>query len=141
MQRTEATLGGFNQGRLAKVGGFLPAVLLLACLLTAPTVAQAEGDAATQGPKLFTAHKCNLCHGVETMGIEAKTKSEKLVGPDLSAYESEDFDSLAKFLRKQEEADDGPHKREFAGSDEELKTLLDWLASTPAPATADDQGP
>ncbi len=141
MRHSESWLVGFTRACQARAGW----LLLLTCLLAAPSVVAAaadsgQGDAATDGPKLFTAHKCNLCHGVETANIVAKTKSEKLAGPDLSAHEMEDFDALAKFLRKQEEGDDGLHKREFEGTDDELRSILEWLANTPARAAA-DHGP
>ena len=142
MRRSGSWLRGLKEVCLKnhhrpKIGWFIPLVLLV----LAPAAVSAEGaDLATEGPKLFTAHKCILCHGVETAQIAAKTKSEKLAGPDLSAHEVEDFEALAKFLRKQEDGAHGPHKKEFEGTDEELRLILDWLATTPAKADAPGSG-
>ena len=110
------------------------AILFLALLATLPTtaVALAEGEATASGPELFTTHKCMLCHGVEAAGIEAKTKSAKMAGPDVSGFTTDDVAALAGYLRKQSERDGVAHKREFEGTDEELQTILDWLGSLEA---------
>ena len=53
--------------------------LALSSVCIAPALL-AEGS---DGKGVFEAQKCNLCHAVSSAGIEAKTKSEKLKGPDL----------------------------------------------------------
>ncbi len=103
------------------------AVAILA--LAAPvTLAEDTGDAKA----LFVeTHKCNMCHGVAAEGIEAKTKSEKMKGEDLSGYKSDkELADLAAFMRKESEGDQ--HKKGFKGTDEELQTILDWLGSLEA---------
>lgn len=92
-------------------------------------VAASSGSAGAAEPKeLFMTHKCNLCHAVEAVGIEAKVKSEKMKGPELSGYAATDTDSLEAFLRKEETLNETEHKRAYEGSREELDQLLKWLA-------------
>lgn len=110
-------------------------VVVAALFLTAATPAAAEGGA--DGPKFFEQHKCVLCHGVAAAEIEAKTTSEKLLGPDLSGYATEDAAALGKYLRKEEEKDGQAHKREFKGGDDELQAMLDWLGSLESAASAE----
>jgi len=80
------------------------------------------------GKKIFKTEKCNTCHAVSTVGIAAKTKSEKLMGPDLvnlaEAYEAE---WIVNYLRKEADLDGRTHKKPFKGTDEELQALVDWL--------------
>lgn len=103
------------------------AVAILALAAPAATLAD-EGD-----PKeLFVeTHKCNMCHGVAAEGVEAKTKSDKMKGPDLSGYKSDkELAELAAFMRKEKEGDQ--HKKGFKGTDEELQAIVDWLGSLEA---------
>ena len=80
------------------------------------------------GKQVFEDEKCNLCHDVSTVGIEAKTKSEKLKGPDLvnlaEVYEAE---WIAKYVKKEADKEGKTHKKPFKGTDEELQALVDWL--------------
>ncbi len=72
--------------------------------------------------------KCSMCHSISTRGIEAKTKSNKLKGPDLVNLSAR-YDSawLAKYLTKKVGKNGKKHKKRFKGSDEELQALVDWL--------------
>lgn len=97
------------------------AVLLGLALATAPLAAQ-END----GKAIFEAQKCNLCHSVSTVGIEATTKSDKLKGPDLVDLDQE-AEWVVKYLKKEADKDGKSHTKPFKGSDEELKALVDWL--------------
>ena len=88
-----------------------------------------------KGREIFQKQKCNTCHTVKAAGIEAKTTSDRMKGPELSGYELDvKFADLAAFLRKEGEMDgtDGKHKAEFKGTDEELQTIIDWLGSLEA---------
>ncbi len=101
--------------------------LLAAFFLAAPAAL------AKDGQEVFMGEKCNMCHGVAAADIEAKTSSEKMLGPDLSGYQaSVDFATLAAYLRKEGELESGKHKGNFKGTDEELKAMVDWLASLEA---------
>jgi rubrerythrin len=85
--------------------------------------ARAEGPA---GQELFLAQKCDMCHSVSTVGIEAKTKSAAMAGGDLVDLDHE-ADWLTQYLKKETQLDDKDHKKEFKGTDEELQTLVQWL--------------
>lgn len=98
-------------------------ILALAFSVAPATVAQEALD----GEEIFMAQKCNLCHSIESAGIEAKVQSDKMKGPDLGGYEPEEGVELGAFLRKEAAIDGVEHKREFKGADEELQALLDWL--------------
>ncbi len=97
--------------------------LALAALPTSTVAAEAPA-----GQKVFEAQKCNLCHSVPAAGIEAKTSSEKMKGPDLTSAEAaKDRERLVKYIRKEAKINDADHKKEFKGTDEELQALVDWL--------------
>ena len=106
--------------------------VLLAVALTG-TRSSAAAD-APDAKRLFTeTHKCSMCHSVAAADVEARTKSEKLRGPDMSGFQTDmSFEKLAAFARKQAEIDGKPHKKEFKGTDEELQAILDWLGSLEA---------
>jgi mono/diheme cytochrome c family protein len=104
--------------------------VVLALVFSAPPAAVAAD--APDGQAVFMAEKCNLCHSVNGAGIEAKTKSDKLKGPDLSGYEPPAGFDVSAFVRKQMDKDGESHRREFKGTDEELQALLSWLKSQSA---------
>jgi cytochrome c2 len=80
------------------------------------------------GKQVFEDEKCNLCHSVSTAGIEAKTKSEKLKGPDLvNLADSYEAKWIVKYVKKEADLDGKTHKKPFKGTDEELQALVDWL--------------
>ncbi len=87
---------------------------------------------ALDGKEVFIAQKCNLCHGVSSAGV-AKT-SEKVKAPDLTGTVTvADEARLTRFVRKLEPNKDGKkHGKEFKGTDEEIKAILDWLATQKA---------
>jgi hypothetical protein len=122
--------------QLLTLASILVATVLVLSLVAPAPVALAgdEGDMMMDGKALFEQHKCNLCHSVSAVEIESKTSSDKMKGPDLSGFELDDmtFEDVAAFLRKSTELDGAKHKREFKGTDEELKTILDWLGSLEA---------
>lgn len=96
--------------------------------VTAPALA--ESPVSLDGQEVFMGQKCNLCHSIEAADIEAKTKSDKLKGPDLSEVtERHEDDWLAKYLRKEEDLEGKQHTKAFTGSDEELGAMISWLHS------------
>ena len=108
------TIGMSFAGALLVVGLFGPAGSVRA--------EDAPGQAA------FLTQKCNMCHGVSSAGIEAKTKSEKMAGGDLTGIgERRDADWIAKYVKKEIDNDGTQHKKQFAGTDDELETLVGWL--------------
>lgn len=115
--------------KIASLTVGLAAVAMLLSLFIAPVftaaAAQGAGD-APDGKEVFLAQKCNMCHAVSTVGIEAKVKSETMQGPDLVDLER-DPEWIAQFVTKEIELDGEKHKKEFKGSDEELDVLISWL--------------
>jgi mono/diheme cytochrome c family protein len=101
--------------------------LAAAFLLAGAFAFAAPAAEAADGKEIFLAQKCNLCHAVSSAGIEATTTNEKLKGPDLSSIELPDPETLAAYLKQEENLDEKKHKKKFSGSDEELKALIDWL--------------
>ena len=95
--------------------------VLAAWLVPAPLAAQ---DAA--GKTAFLENKCNMCHSVESQGIE---KTTKMVAPDLSDTGNlvESAEWLKGFLLKENETDAGAHKKTWTGTDEQLEAIIDWL--------------
>lgn len=95
----------------------------LAVLLSVPAGAADDG-----GQAAFLAARCDMCHSVSTAGIEAKTKSESMRGPDLvDLAKTRDAQWLVKYLQREIQLDGKEHKKEFKGSDEELQAIVDWL--------------
>ncbi len=70
-------------------------------ILTLVAVVGLAGPAAAEveGQKVFEAQKCNMCHAVPSAGIEAKTTSEKMKGPDLVDLKR-DAKWIAGYLQK-----------------------------------------
>lgn len=80
------------------------------------------------GKAIFVNRKCNKCHSVSTQGIEAKTRSEKLKGPDLvNLTDKYKPGWIARYLKKKVKKNGRFHRTSFKGTDEELQTLVDWL--------------
>ena len=99
--------------------------LFLGLLLVLANPAPSQDSESTSGQDLFLSNRCNTCHAVASVEITAK--SQKAAGPDLGGYEVEDFDLLARFLRKEEELAGEEHTKTFKGSDEDLRIIVDWL--------------
>lgn len=92
-----------------------------------------EVDAEKAQELFVETHRCVRCHSVASADLERE--SEKMKGPDIGGYTTEDVEALIRFLRKEEERADGTkHKKTYDGSDEELMTILCWLETLePAP--------
>jgi len=81
------------------------------------------------GRTIFLAERCQVCHGVATAGIAEETLAESLRGPDLSGYgQRYPADRLALYLKKEDVLANRPHLLRFRGGDEDLHTLIAWLA-------------
>lgn len=81
-----------------------------------------EGD----GKTIFTEKKCNTCHTVEVVQIESKKKDAVDLSKTGDKYNSE---FLMKFLTKTEKIDGKEHKTTLKGTEEEIKTVSEWLSS------------
>lgn len=81
------------------------------------------------GKKIFIDNKCNICHTVNSVGIESK-KSD---ATDLSNVGAElKKDDMIKYLKKEMKLNDKKHKTAFKGSDEDLEKLVEWLITLKA---------
>jgi hypothetical protein len=123
---------------LAALTAILGLPLLLA--VTVPRVATAAAPGALPacptpdcppGMQVLLALKCNLCHSVQSVGIERKSKSEKTMGPDLSTIGAEhDAAWLARWQRQEvANAEGKKHEKAFKGTPEQLAELTEWLAT------------
>ena len=92
----------------------------------------AWGEDELDGKAQFMTHKCNLCHGVPAVEIEAETKSDKMKGADLGGPVEIKFEKLAGYVRGKGDLNGKKHKKEFKGTDEELQAIIDWLGSLEA---------
>jgi cytochrome c551/c552 len=78
------------------------------------------------GKTIFTEKKCNTCHTVEVVQIESKKKD----AVDLSITgDKHNSEFLMKYLTKTEKINDKEHKISMKGTQEEIKTVSEWLAS------------
>jgi len=93
--------------------------------------AAAAGEAAKTGKEIFTAQKCNTCHSIDSQSIARTSTSDKMKGPDLSDIgKGHDAAWLTKWMKKEVAAEDGKkHMPTFKGTDDELKTLTEWLST------------
>jgi len=116
------------------------AVVALGALIA--TAAWAEEAKGGKGKEIFTQYRCMACHSVKAQAIEKKAVVEeeeapaagaaaaKKKPPDLSGVGVErDAAWMTKWLLKQEKIDGLFHKKKFRGTDAELKSLTDWLAT------------
>ncbi len=118
--------------------------LPLALLILLLTVESRAGDgdqqsgSGTGGRTIFLAQKCNMCHSVQSAGIEATTKSKKMKGPDLTGITSRrETDWIAKYIRKEVQLDGRDHKKEFKGSEKELAAVISWLGEQTPESTGE----
>jgi len=94
-------------------------------------LASAASAGAADGKELFLAQKCNTCHSIAAAGITATTKSEKMKGPALDGVVAEKgVEWTLKFLHKEVELEGKKHGKDVSKmSADDLKTLVDWLAT------------
>ena len=110
---------------------FWLAAASLAALVLVMIPAQLPAEGESEAQTLFVdTHKCSMCHSIASAGVERK--SDKMKGSDLGGYSTDDAAALGKYLRKEEQRDGEDHKRSYKGTDEELQTILDWLATLEA---------
>ena len=118
---------------MTRVNLFRMLMLVAAMAFVVGSVSMAAS--AADGQKVFEDSKCGTCHSVGAVGIEAKTKSDKMKGPDLSGYKlpaGKTMADLAAYVRKEADLEGKSHRQGFKGTDEELQTILDWLGSLEA---------
>ncbi len=78
------------------------------------------------GKAIFVAQKCTTCHAISSQGLP----KENPKGGDLSDVGTKhNADWIMAFITKQETLNGKKHMKKFGGTDEELHTLANWLAS------------
>ena len=102
--------------------------ILLALTLVGPLAGStvAEAEESSDGLTLFIAQKCNMCHSVPEVDVAALVKSKKMRGPDMPA-ESHEPDWIVRYLKREVQLNDKDHKKEFKGTEEELKAIVAWI--------------
>ena len=81
------------------------------------------------GKEAFIAGKCERCHAISRVGVEATTTSERMLGPDLSEVGSRhDAEWIRWYLRKEVEFEDKAHRTEWKGTKDDLERIATWLA-------------
>lgn len=100
--------------------------LSLIAVLFAAFISISTAEEGFDGKAAFEANKCNLCHSIESQGIEAKKKSDKY--PDLSKLaEVKDAELYIKYMKKEAKINDKNHPIPYKGTDEDLTKLVDWI--------------
>ena len=101
---------------------------------------RAEGGKVAKGQSIFLKYRCKSCHSIKAVGIEKKAEAgdedaaevatSKDKPPDLSGIGTEhDAAWFTKWLLKKELKDGKTHKKKFRGTETELKTLTEWIAT------------
>lgn len=111
---------------LSGIGTLVVVTLVVSLFWVAPAARPAAAQDAAPGQDIFMAQKCNLCHSVSTVSIEAKTTSDKMKGPDLVGI-SADAATLTPYLKGESEINGAKHKKKATCSDDELKVLIEWV--------------
>ena len=115
-------------------------VTMLAGFSLSAAVAWAEGGKVGKGQAIFLKYRCKSCHSIKAVGIEKKAEEgdeeaaevakSKDKPPDLSGIGFDhNADWFAKWLLKKEMKDGKTHKKKFRGTETELKTLTEWIAT------------
>jgi len=113
----------------ALIGFSALSVIVTLAVLVPSSAGDETGSESPLGRQVFEAQKCNTCHDVSSANIEAKMKSAKMKGPDLTGVGSRlESDWIAKYVRKEVQLEGKDHKKEFNGTDEDLKAMIDWLS-------------
>ena len=105
---------------------YLFSIVILFFVITA-SINKAQESGEAKGKLLFKEYKCAGCHAIESQGFVKKSKSS---APDLSNVGNilkPDF--MKKYLMKEEKLNDLKHAISFKGSEEEFKTLIEWLST------------
>lgn len=109
-------------------------ILALSTLIAwAVTLLSTPSHAAGDGKALFISNKCNSCHTISAQGVQKIKSDEEETGkkpPDLSHVGKEkDAKWIKGYLMKTETLNGKKHKKAWKGSDADLTTLADWLAT------------
>ena len=98
-----------------------------------PSKAYTQDAKPTDGKAIFLSAKCESCHAIKSMSIEAKKAEGEDAGDNKGADLSDvglkhDAEFIAKYLQKLEAIEGKKHMKKFKGTEDELKMLAAWLA-------------
>lgn len=94
------------------------------CLATTSALAADE----PAGQQAFVENKCNMCHSVESLGIERTSTSDKMKASDLSTVGDDlELAWAVKFINKEVELEGELHKKTFKGTAEQAQQIAEWL--------------
>lgn len=101
----------------------LALTLLVAIAAALPTASAEEHP----GKELFLEAKCNMCHAVESAGIEAVRDGSK--APDMSnaGADIESAEWAKKFVLRETDKDGKKHQRPWKGPEKDLDQIVAWL--------------
>ncbi len=104
-----------------------------AALVFAPaSPSAAAGETAKDGKTVFLEQKCNLCHAIQSQGVEHKLKTSK--APDLSSVGLDrDAAWIKRWLHKEEELHGKKHAKNYQGTDEDTEAIAGWLVTLRQP--------
>jgi hypothetical protein len=118
-----------------KIGKKAASVFLLGPLFAVIGAGSGPLPRDPDGRQIFLDKKCDLCHAVTSSQIEAKTKLESMLGPDLAGVGSRrEAGWLADYLNQDVLLNDAQHITDFKGSAEELAALVEWLLEQKPPS-------
>ena len=100
-------------------------MVVLACFAGAPSGAL-EDEAA--GKQLFVDQKCDRCHSVTSLEIEAKIKGA-MSGPALDESAEREATWIRDYLTGEQKNDGKAHRAAWKGSEEELDRLVAFLVA------------
>lgn len=102
-------------------------LILLVALWGAPSHA-----ADDEGQEAFIKEKCDRCHAVSSLGIEARDEEE---APDLSnaAARLPSAQWATDWVLRKETKDGKKHQRPYKGSKKNLAKISEWLMTLKSP--------
>ena len=84
---------------------------------------------AADGKQLFQDNKCNTCHSIKSQQVESTKKGDDKIVDLSKVGNSHDSAWIKQWLNKEAEKDGKKHKKKWSGSEGDLDTLVNWLAS------------
>ena len=99
-------------------------IVLVGVVLLSP-----RGYTAGGGKDIFLAKSCNNCHSVTSQGIQKKGEGETKPVDLSKAAVGHDVKWLTGWMNKEESLNGKKHRKTWKGTDDELASLVKWLAS------------
>jgi mono/diheme cytochrome c family protein len=102
-------------------------ITVLSAARASSAYASTAGDSAA-GKTIFLEQHCNLCHSLESDGIQRIIKSPAAAGPDLGGVVAKKGPEWTKkWLLREVEIKGQKHRKVLHLEDQQLTTLISWL--------------